>query len=145
MLWSQIKLTPYDLKDLQITVKIDNRPGIGRFLRNLSCVVTNRTGAGRRLYMITPADARQGTIRHTCSFILLKIYLFYLTRMKYILVAMICKLISKFAIILPKNMLLKWERLRLSLTVMEVKTTLLQTKSTCSLHVIYPQLLKRDT
>ena len=47
MLWSHIKLTPYDFSDLQITGECDNRPGTGRFLRIFSCVVTYRTGAVR--------------------------------------------------------------------------------------------------
>jgi len=50
--------------DLQITGEFDNRPGTGRFLRIFSCVVTYRTGAGRRLYMITSADTRPATVRH---------------------------------------------------------------------------------
>jgi len=49
MLWSQIKLTSYDFTDLHITGEFANRPGTGRFLRFFSCVVTYRTGAGRRL------------------------------------------------------------------------------------------------
>jgi len=60
MLWSQIKLTSYDFTDLHITGEFDNRLGNGRFLRIFSCVVTYRTGAGRRL---TSADARPGTVR----------------------------------------------------------------------------------
>ena len=63
MLRSQIKLTSYDFSDLHITGKFDNRPGNGLFLRILSCVVTYRTGAGRRLYMKTSADARPGSER----------------------------------------------------------------------------------
>jgi len=63
MLWSQIKLTSYDFSDLHITGKFDNRPGTGQFLRIFSCVVTYRTGAGRRLYIQTLADARPGTVR----------------------------------------------------------------------------------
>ena len=63
MLRSQIKLTSYDFSNLHITGKFDNRPGTGRFLRIFSCVVTYRTGAGRRLYMKTSADARPGTVR----------------------------------------------------------------------------------
>jgi len=63
MLWSQIKLTSYDFSDVHITGEFDNRPGTGRFLRIFSCVVTNRTGAGRRLYMMTSADVRPGTVR----------------------------------------------------------------------------------
>jgi len=54
MLWSQIKLTSYDFSDFHIT---------GRFLRFFSCMFTYRTGAGRRLYTITSADARPGTVR----------------------------------------------------------------------------------
>jgi len=49
MLWSQIKLTLYDFTDLYITGEFDNCPGTGRFLRIFTCVVTYRTGAGRRL------------------------------------------------------------------------------------------------
>ena len=63
MLRSQIKLTSYDFSDLHIIGEFDNRPGTGRFLRNLPCVVTYRTGAGRRLYMKTSADARPGSVR----------------------------------------------------------------------------------
>jgi len=63
MLWSQIKLTTYDFSDLHITGEFDNRPGTGRFLRHFSCVVTYRTGGGRRLYMTSLADARPGTVR----------------------------------------------------------------------------------
>ena len=63
MLWSQIELTSYDFSDLHITGEFDNRPGTGRFLRFFSCVVTYRTGAGRRLYIKTSADARPGTVR----------------------------------------------------------------------------------
>jgi len=63
MLWSQIRLTKYDFSDLHITGEFDNRPGIGRFLRIFSCVVTYRTGGGRRLYMISSADAQPGTVR----------------------------------------------------------------------------------
>jgi len=63
MLWSQIKLTSYDFTDLHITGEFDNRPGTERFLRIFSCMVTYRTGAGRRLYMKTSADARPGTVR----------------------------------------------------------------------------------
>jgi len=51
MLWSQIKLTSYDVSDLHITGEFDNRLGTGRFLLSFSCVVTYRTGAGRRLYI----------------------------------------------------------------------------------------------
>jgi len=59
MLWSQLKLKPDDLSDLQITGELENRSGTGRVLRFFSCVVTYRTGADRRLYlyMITLADA----------------------------------------------------------------------------------------
>jgi len=38
---------------VHITGEFDNRPGTGRFLRIFSCVVTYRTGAGRRLYVKT--------------------------------------------------------------------------------------------
>ena len=63
MLWSQIKLESYDVSDLHITGEFDNRPGTGRFLWIFSCMVTYRTGAGRRLYMKTSANARPGTVR----------------------------------------------------------------------------------
>ena len=62
MLRSQIKLTSYDFSGLHITGKFDNRPGTGPF-KKISCVVTYRTGAGRRLYMKTSADARPGPVR----------------------------------------------------------------------------------
>ena len=52
MLWSQIKLTSYEFSDFHLTGECDNRPGTGRFLRIIFCVVTYHTGAGRRLYMI---------------------------------------------------------------------------------------------
>ena len=63
MLRSQIKLTSYDFSDLHNTGEFDNRPGTGRFLRIFFCVVTYRTGTGRRLYMKTSADARPGNVR----------------------------------------------------------------------------------
>jgi len=36
MLWSQIKLTPHDLSDLQITGEFDNRPGTYRIVPKLN-------------------------------------------------------------------------------------------------------------
>jgi len=60
MLWSQIKLTSDNFTDLHITGKFDNHLGTGGFLRIFCCVVTYRTGAGRRLYMKTLAGARMG-------------------------------------------------------------------------------------
>jgi len=63
MLWSQIKLTSYNFSDLHITVEFNNRPGTGQFLRFFTCVVTYRTGAARRLYMITSVGARPGTVQ----------------------------------------------------------------------------------
>ena len=62
-LWSQIKLTSYYFSDLHITGEFDNPPVTGRFLGISSCVVTYRTSAGRRLYMITSVDARPGCVR----------------------------------------------------------------------------------
>jgi len=53
-LWSQKTL--YDFSDLQITGEFENRPGTGRIF---PCVVTGRTGAGRRLYMITAYGFQQ--------------------------------------------------------------------------------------
>jgi len=84
MLWSQIKVTSYDFSDLHISGEFDNRPGTGRFLRNFSCVVTYRTGAGRRLYMVTSVDF---TRILTCN----DEYIY----------------ISKFAIIPPKKQVVK--------------------------------------
>jgi len=52
MLWSQIKLTPYDFSDLQTTGDFNNRPGTRRFLKKFPSVFKYRTGAGRCLYMI---------------------------------------------------------------------------------------------
>ena len=46
------------------TGEFDNRLGTGRSLRIFPCVVTYRTGARRRLYMITSADTRSGNVRH---------------------------------------------------------------------------------
>jgi len=47
---------------------------------------------------------------------------------------------------LQRNMLLKFKKMKLTLTVMKVKPTLAQNckhfNSPCSLHVIHPQLLK---
>ena len=59
MLWSQIKLTPYDFSDLQITGEFKNGRSSGRFLKNFSCVVTDRMDAGRRLYMKTLAGVER--------------------------------------------------------------------------------------
>ena len=56
MIWSQMKLTPYEFRDLQLADKFENRPGTGQFFTFFQCVVTNLTGAGRRLCMITSAD-----------------------------------------------------------------------------------------
>jgi len=55
---AMVKLTSYDFSDLHITGEFKNRPGTGRYLRIFSCVVTYRTRAGRRLYMITSYGAR---------------------------------------------------------------------------------------
>ena len=66
MLWSQIKLTSYDFTDLHITGEFANRPGTGRFLRFFSCVVTYRTGAGRRLIWLhrpMPGRATYGVVK----------------------------------------------------------------------------------
>ena len=53
-------------------------------------------------------------------------------------------LLSKFAVFPPKKQVVNIKRLRLTLTVMDIKTTLAQDNlnSTCPLHVIHPQLLK---
>jgi len=59
----EIKVSSYDFSDVHITGEFDNRPGTGQFLRIFSCLVTYRTGAVRRLYMKTSADARPGTVR----------------------------------------------------------------------------------
>jgi len=56
-------MTTHDFSELQITSEFGNRPRTGRFLRNFSFVVTYRIGGGRRLYMISSADARPGTVR----------------------------------------------------------------------------------
>ena len=54
-------MTPYD-----ITGEFENRKGIGRFLRIFSCVVIDLygKGAGQRLFMITSANARPGTVQY---------------------------------------------------------------------------------
>ena len=56
MLWSQMKLSPYDFSDLRITDKFENRPATGLFLTVFPRVVTYFTGKGRRLYMRTSVD-----------------------------------------------------------------------------------------
>jgi len=66
MLWSQIKLTWYDFTDLHITGEFDNRPGIGRFLKNF--LLRGYISYGRRpaSYMITsamPGRAPYGVVR----------------------------------------------------------------------------------
>ena len=126
MLWSQIKLTSYDFSDLHITGEFDNRPGTGRFLRIFSCVVTYRTGAGRRLYIKTSADARPGTVR--CRTVPGRRCRrsaghrtvpgrFYTNFSR----AMMNTFISKFAIIPPNKQVVTKERLWLTLTVMVMK------------------------
>jgi len=52
MLWLQTK-TSHDLNEFHITSEFDNRAPDD--LKDFSCVVTYRTGAGRRLYMVTSA------------------------------------------------------------------------------------------
>jgi len=47
-----------DFSDLQFTEEFKNRPD-----DCFPCVVTNRMGVGRRLYIMTSADARSGTVR----------------------------------------------------------------------------------
>jgi len=98
MLWSQIKLTSYDFSDLHITGEFDNRPGTGRFLRIFSCVVTYRTGAGRRLYIKTLTDARPSIVR--CRTVPVRFYTNFSR-------AVMITFISKFAIFPPKNRLLQ--------------------------------------
>jgi len=65
MLWSQIKLTLYDFIDVHITNEFDNRPW---------CVVTYRTGAGRRLYMITSAADADAGFLHEFLRVMMKTY-----------------------------------------------------------------------
>ena len=55
--------TSYAFSDLHITGEFDNYPGTRLFLRIFPCVVTYRTGVDQRLYMITSADARPGSVR----------------------------------------------------------------------------------
>jgi len=153
MLRSQIKLTSYDFSNLHITDEFDNRPGTGRFLRIFSCVVTYRTGAGRRLYIKTSADARPGTVRcRTVPGRCCKRSAGHRTvpsRFHTIFSrAMMNTFISKFAIISPNKQVVTKERLRLTLTVMVIKTTLAQDckkfNNTCWLQVNHPQLLKQN-
>jgi len=122
MLWSQIKLTSYDFSDLHITSEFDNRPGTERFLSIFSCVVTYRTGAGRRLYIKTSADARPGTVRcrtvpdRRCKRSAKHRTVpgrFYTCNKEYIYIK-----------IPPNKQVVTKERLRLTLTVMVMKTTL---------------------
>ena len=154
MLRSQIKLTSYDFSDLHITGEFDNRPGTGRFLRIFSCVVTYRTFAGRRLYIKTSADARPVTVRcRTVPGRRCKISAghrtvpgrFYTNFSR----AMMITFISSFAFIPPNKQVVTKERLRLTLTVMVMKTTFAQDckmfNSTCWLQVNHPQLLKQNS
>ena len=65
MQMSTIKLPACDFSDLQITDELENRPGTRQFL-TLPCVVTNRSGTSRRLYILTPAGIfrdKPGTVR----------------------------------------------------------------------------------
>jgi len=131
MLRSQIKLTSYDFSDVHITGEFDNRPGTGRFLRIFSGVVTYRTGAVRRLYMKTSADARPGTVRHRtvpgrrCKRSAGHRTVpgqFYMNLHAHLSIHLY-QTSSKF---LKRNRLLKYERLRLTLTVIVMNTTLVQ-------------------
>jgi len=137
MLWSQINMTSYDFTDLHITGE--------RFLIIFSCVVTYRTGAGRRLYIKTSADARPGTVRRCKRSARHRTVpgQFYAN----VHVQLWIYLYQNLPSFLQRNRLLK-KRLRLTLTVMMMKTTLAQDckyfNSTCSLHVNHPQLLKRN-
>jgi len=140
MLWSQIKLTSYDFTDLHITGDFDNRPGTGRFLRVFSCVVTYCKGAGRRLYMKTSADARSGTVRRCKRSARHRTVpgRFYANFQ----VQWWIHLYQNLPLFLQRNRLLNLKRLRLTLTVMVIKTTHVQNfenfNSTCSLHVNHP-------
>ena len=145
MLWSQIRLTTYDFSDLHITGEFDNRPGIGRFLRNFSCVVTYCTGGGRHLYMISSADARPGTVRCQDGVVRDQPDAVQcpadFTRMKHIFTCN--NLYNNIKIrhhSSKKTRLLKLETLMLTLTVMDMKTTLAQDCKhfNSSLHVIHP-------
>ena len=142
MLWSQIKLASFDFSDLHITGESDNRPGTGRFLRIFSCVVTYRTGAGRRLYIKTSADARRCKRSAGHRTVPVRFYTNFSR-------AVMNTLISKFAIIPPNKQVVTKEKLRLTLTVMVMKTILAQDcknfNSTCWLQVNHPELLKQNT
>ena len=141
MLRSQIKLTSYDFKDLHITGEFDNRPGTGRFLRIFFCVVTYRTGAGRRLYMKTSADTRPALWEINRTPYGARSILHEFSR------AMMNICISKFAIIPPKNQIVKIRKIEADADS-DGETTLAQDSkkfnSTCSLHINHPQLLKRN-
>jgi len=116
-LWSQIKLTPNNFSDLQITNEFENLPSTGRFFNIFSL-------RGHISY-----GQRSASVYNNIPLVMM--YTLRLT----------------FAIMPPKKQIdKKQERLRLTLTVMQVKTSLAQDcknfNSTCLLHVI--QLLKRN-
>jgi len=151
MLRSQIKLTLYDFSDLHITGEFDNRPGTRRFLRIFFCVVTYCTGAGRRLYMKTSADAWPGTVRRrTVPGQCCKRSTGHCTVPGQFSRAMMNICISKFVNIPPKKQFVKIRKIAADSDSDgdgDEKHTCskLQKKihSTCLLHVNHPQLLKQ--
>jgi len=148
MLWPQKKLTMYDFSYLQITSEYDNRPGTGRFLRNFSCVVTYSMGGGRRLYMISSADARPGNVRCPDGVVRDQPWTPYnsppiLHGWNTLSRAKMNKKYQNSPSFLQRNRLFKYQETpMLTLTVMGVKTTLAQDwkhlNNTFSLHVIHP-------
>jgi len=133
---------------VHITGEFDNRPGTRRVLGTFSCVDTYRTGACRRLYMITPADVRPGTVlcpsgvvrdepdtvRCPADFTRIVTYndeFFYL----------------KFAIIPSKKQVVKIKKLESDSDSNGDENhtcSILQFTSTCSLHGNHRQLLKQN-
>jgi len=62
LLWSQIKLSPYDFNDLQITGEFENRPGTVRIVTLFLCVHAYSKSTGRRLYMYIITSAYASSI-----------------------------------------------------------------------------------
>jgi len=137
MIWSQIKLTSYDLTDLHITGEFDNRPGTGRFLKKFSWVShIVRAPAGVCIWKHRPmlGQAPYGVVRDQPDTIrcLADFTRIFRCNGEFIYIK-ICHIIKKIEADSDSDD--------------DKKTTLAQDckifNSTCSLHVNSPQLLKQ--
>jgi len=132
MLWSQIKLTPHDFS----VSRVDNHPGTVRFLWIFSCVVTYRTGAGRRLYMITSADAGRspyGIVR--CPAVVVRDVYINIKNRHYS---------TKQQIVKTRNTEADDDSGGGENHTYSLCSWMLTVNSTCLIHVSHPQLLKRN-